>query len=84
MWSALRCTMTPPTCAGKECISTDRAPAALGPYSQACKAGNTLYVSGQIGLKPGVRIVRDPQLLAAPHDHHRATEKVMCRCRRRT
>lgn len=39
--------------AGKEVITTDGK--ALGPYSQAVKAGNTLYVSGQIGLKPGVR-----------------------------
>ena len=28
-----------------------KSPAALGPYSQAIRAGNTLYVSGQIGLK---------------------------------
>lgn len=38
---------------GKEVVATDKAPAALGPYSQAIKAGNTLYVSGQIGLIPG-------------------------------
>ena len=31
-------------------ITTDRAPEAIGPYSQAVKAGNTLYVSGQIAL----------------------------------
>jgi hypothetical protein len=30
----------------KEVISTTQAPAALGPYSQAIKAGNTVYVSG--------------------------------------
>lgn len=36
-------------------ISTDNAPAALGPYSQAIKAGNTLYVSGQIGIVPGTK-----------------------------
>ena len=33
-------------------IHTDKAPAALGPYSQAIKAGNTIYVSGQLGLDP--------------------------------
>ena len=37
--------------AGKEVVATDKSPAALGPYSQAIRAGNTLYVSGQIGLK---------------------------------
>lgn len=34
----------------KKIISTDKAPAAIGPYSQAVLAGNTLYVSGQIAL----------------------------------
>jgi len=31
-------------------IHTDNAPAALGPYSQAIKSGNMLFVSGQIPL----------------------------------
>lgn len=33
-------------------IQTDRAPAAIGPYSQATRAGNTVYFSGQIPLDP--------------------------------
>ncbi len=33
-------------------INTDRAPAAIGPYSQAVAAGGMLYVSGQIPLDP--------------------------------
>lgn len=33
-------------------ISTDKAPAAIGPYSQAVKVGNTVYLSGQIALDP--------------------------------
>ena len=36
----------------KEIIQTDNAPKAIGPYSQAIKAGNTLYISGQIPLNP--------------------------------
>lgn len=36
----------------KEIISTDKAPAAIGPYSQAVKVGNTVYLSGQIPLIP--------------------------------
>ena len=36
----------------KEIISTSNAPAAVGPYSQAIKVGNTLYSSGQIALDP--------------------------------
>ena len=33
-------------------ISTEHAPAAIGPYSQAVRAGNTVYFSGQIPLDP--------------------------------
>lgn len=33
-------------------ISTDKAPAAIGTYSQAIKSGNTVYMSGQIPLNP--------------------------------
>ena len=33
-------------------IKTNNAPATIGPYSQAIKAGNTIYVSGQLGLNP--------------------------------
>ena len=33
-------------------IATTNAPAAIGPYSQAIKAGNTVYVSGQIPINP--------------------------------
>lgn len=36
----------------KQIISTDKAPAAIGPYSQAVKVGNTVYMSGQIPLDP--------------------------------
>lgn len=36
----------------KQAISTERAPAAIGTYSQAIKAGTTVYLSGQIPLAP--------------------------------
>jgi 2-iminobutanoate/2-iminopropanoate deaminase len=36
----------------KKIISTSNAPAAIGPYSQAVLAGDTLYCSGQIALNP--------------------------------
>jgi reactive intermediate/imine deaminase len=36
----------------KSTISTDRAPQAIGTYSQAVKVGDTLYLSGQIPLVP--------------------------------
>lgn len=36
----------------KETISTNNAPSAIGPYSQAIKAGNMIFVSGQIPINP--------------------------------
>jgi len=36
----------------KRIIRTDKAPAAVGPYSQAVEINNTLYVSGQIPVDP--------------------------------
>jgi reactive intermediate/imine deaminase len=36
----------------KHAIATPDAPAALGPYSQAIRAGHSVYLSGQLGLDP--------------------------------
>lgn len=36
----------------KKQIATKNAPAAIGPYSQAIKTGDTVYVSGQLGIDP--------------------------------
>ncbi|MFC0875964.1 RidA family protein [Saccharicrinis sp. FJH2] len=36
----------------KQIIATEKAPQAIGPYSQAVKAGNMIFTSGQIGLDP--------------------------------
>lgn len=35
-----------------QAIHTENAPAAIGPYSQGIKAGNTIYVSGQLPIDP--------------------------------
>lgn len=43
---------TTPLEARREIVRTDAAPAPIGPYSQAVRAGGALYVSGQIGLDP--------------------------------
>jgi reactive intermediate/imine deaminase len=37
---------------GRQIIQTNRAPQAIGPYSQAVRAGDTVYLSGQIALDP--------------------------------
>lgn len=36
----------------KKIVNTENAPAAIGPYSQAVKAGDTIYVSGQLPIDP--------------------------------
>lgn len=41
----------------KKIIHTDKAPAAIGAYSQAVRAGNTVYLSGQIPLDPATMTV---------------------------
>ncbi|KAG8099854.1 hypothetical protein GUJ93_ZPchr0013g37278 [Zizania palustris] len=40
------------TAVKKEAVQTEKAPAALGPYSQAIKANNLVFVSGVLGLNP--------------------------------
>ncbi|MGQ7249262.1 RidA family protein [Halomonas sp. V046] len=48
----------------KAVINTDQAPAAIGPYSQAIKAGNTVYLSGQIPLDPTTMELVDGDIVA--------------------
>ena len=43
----------------KQNVHTAAAPAAIGPYSQAIRAGNTVYLSGQIGLDPATGALRE-------------------------
>ena len=42
----------------KETISTSKAPAAVGPYSQAVRIGNLIYTAGQVALVPGTGKLR--------------------------
>lgn len=52
----------------KTIIHTDRAPAAIGAYSQAVRAGNTVYLSGQIPLVPeSMQLVSDTDFEAQTH-----------------
>lgn len=47
-----------------EVVYTDKAPAAVGPYSQAIKAGNVLYCSGQIPLVPETGVLVEGDIKA--------------------
>ncbi|NNE44639.1 MAG: hypothetical protein HKN12_10550, partial [Gemmatimonadetes bacterium] len=40
---------------GREVVSTDQAPAAIGPYNQAVRAAGMVFASGQIPLIPGTK-----------------------------
>jgi 2-iminobutanoate/2-iminopropanoate deaminase len=51
----------------KSIIQTKEAPAAIGPYSQAIKAGNLLFVSGQIPIDPETGTVIIGGIEAATH-----------------
>lgn len=44
---------------GKKIISTSKAPAAIGPYSQAVVTGNMVFVSGQLGLVPTTGVLAE-------------------------
>ncbi|HEX4884077.1 MAG TPA: RidA family protein [Casimicrobiaceae bacterium] len=43
----------------REAIHSDAAPKAIGPYSQAIRAGDTVYLSGQIGIDPATGQLAD-------------------------
>ncbi len=43
----------------KQIIATNQAPQAIGTYSQAVRVGNTVYLSGQIGLDPATMSMVD-------------------------
>ena len=48
----------------KHIIATDKAPAAVGPYSQAVRVGDLIYTAGQLGLVPGTKEFAGPDIEA--------------------
>ena len=53
----------------KQIIHTDKAPAAIGPYSQAVRTGNLVFLSGQIPL--------NPETMEIEHDFPAQVERVL-------
>lgn len=51
----------------RQAVSTDQAPQAIGPYSQAIRAGDLLFVSGQIPLDPATGTLVDGDITAQTH-----------------
>jgi reactive intermediate/imine deaminase len=48
----------------RQIIHTDKAPAAIGPYSQAVRVGDTVYLSGQIPLDPATGLLVEGDISA--------------------
>jgi 2-iminobutanoate/2-iminopropanoate deaminase len=51
----------------KQIINTKQAPAPIGPYNQAVKAGNMLFISGQIALHPDTNQLMKEDIIAETH-----------------
>jgi 2-iminobutanoate/2-iminopropanoate deaminase len=51
----------------KQIIYTENAPAPIGPYSQAVMAGNMLFISGQVALKPGSGELANADVIEETH-----------------
>jgi 2-iminobutanoate/2-iminopropanoate deaminase len=51
----------------KEIINTNNAPAPIGPYNQAVKAGGFLFLSGQVALKPGTAELANANITEETH-----------------
>ncbi len=63
--------------APKQAMSTPEAPAAIGPYSQAIRVGNLLFVSGQIALIPSVGTVAAGGITAETHQVIRNLDAIL-------
>ena len=48
-------------------INTNNAPSPIGPYNQAVKTGNLLFISGQVALKPGVNDFANGDIIEETH-----------------
>ncbi|WP_462249026.1 RidA family protein [Ferruginibacter sp.] len=51
----------------KQIINTDNAPAPIGPYNQAVFAGNLLFISGQVALKPVTGELANADIIEETH-----------------
>lgn len=51
----------------KQIITTTNAPAPIGPYNQAVKTGNLLFVSGQVAIKPGTNDLANADIIEESH-----------------
>lgn len=57
-------------------IHTDKAPTALGPYNQAIRAGNLVFLAGQIGLVPTTMVLAEGGVEAQTHQIFRNIQAI--------
>jgi 2-iminobutanoate/2-iminopropanoate deaminase len=46
----------------KQILATDKAPAAVGPYSQGVRVGDLVFTAGQLGIVPGTKEFAGPDI----------------------
>jgi 2-iminobutanoate/2-iminopropanoate deaminase len=61
----------------REAVSSPAAPRAIGPYSQAIKAGNLLFVSGQVPIDPATGNLVDGDIAAQTHRVFQNLEQIL-------
>ena len=61
----------------RQAVSTPSAPAAIGPYSQAIRAGSLLFVSGQIPIDPATGTLVEGDIAAQTHRVFRSITAIL-------
>ena len=61
----------------RQAVATPAAPAAIGPYSQAIRAGSLLFVSGQVPIDPATGQIVDGDIAAQTHRVFRNISEIL-------
>jgi 2-iminobutanoate/2-iminopropanoate deaminase len=61
----------------KQIIQTDKAPAPIGPYNQAVKAGGFLFISGQVAIVPATGEIETSNIQAETHQVMKNLEAIL-------
>ena len=61
----------------RQAVATDSAPKAIGPYSQAIRAGSLLFVSGQVPIDPATGQIVDGDMATQTHRVFRNISEIL-------
>lgn len=61
----------------REIVKTDKAPAAVGPYSQAVRVGHFVFTAGQVGIDPAVGKIVAEEVVGQTHQVMRNLQEVL-------